>query len=141
MLGLGYVGLPLAHALGAYYPTTGFDINKQRVDEIKSGFDRNLALNSEDFKSSRQIHYTANIADLADAQVYIITAPTPVNQQKQPDLEPVLNAARMVGKHLSQGNIVIFESTVYPGATEEECVPVLEAVSGLSFNKDFSLSG
>ena len=137
VLGLGYVGLPLAHALAAKFPVTCFDINGQRIEEIKNGFDRNLPLVSEDFKIERQIRYTNDPDDLSDAQIYIITAPTPVNQQKQPDLEPVLNAARMVGKYLSQGNIVIFESTVYPGATEEECVPVLEAVSGLSFNKDF----
>ena len=137
VLGLGYVGLPLAHAIAEFYDTIGFDIDDGRVEEINQGVDRNLALTSEDLKSNRRIKYSHEATDLADAQIYIITAPTPVNDQNQPDLSPVLNATELVAEHLQKNCIVIFESTVYPGATEEECVPVLEKHSGLKFNQDF----
>ena len=137
VLGLGYVGLPLAHAIAEFYDTIGFDIDDGRVEEINQGVDRNLALTSEDLKSNRRIKYSHEATDLADPQIYIITAPTPVNDQNQPDLSPVLNATELVAEHLQKNCIVIFESTVYPGATEEECVPVLEKHSGLKFNQDF----
>lgn len=137
VLGLGYVGLPLAFALASRYPVTGFDINTQRVTEINAGHDRNGALNSEAFKETRQITYSSDPASLANADIYIVTAPTPVTVQNQPDLEPLKSATRMVAEHLQRGNVVIFESTVYPGATEEECIPLLTAGSGLKLNEDY----
>lgn len=137
VLGLGYVGLPLAYALASRYPVIGYDINERRVGEINKGFDCNGALSSEAFKEPRNIRYSNDTGDLTDCDVYIITAPTPVDGQNQPDLEPVRNATRLVAEHLRPGNIVIFESTVYPGATEEECIPLLSAGSGLAFNKDY----
>ncbi|MDA1370149.1 MAG: nucleotide sugar dehydrogenase [Proteobacteria bacterium] len=137
VLGLGYVGLPLAHAFASRYPTLGYDINTTRVDEINQGIDSNLALGKEALQKQRNIRYTSDLEQLADCQIYIITAPTPVDEQNQPDLKPVKNATSLVGKYLQVNNIVIFESTVYPGATEEECIPILEAVSGLSLNSDF----
>lgn len=137
VLGLGYVGLPLAYALASRYQVTGYDINTRRVDEINKGFDCNGALSSEAFKEPRKIRYTHDSADLAGADIYIITAPTPVDSQNQPDLAPVRGATRLVAEHLHPGNIVIFESTVYPGATEEECIPLLSEGSGLTFNEDY----
>lgn len=137
VLGLGYVGLPLAHALAARHTATGFDINTRRVEELRSGHDRNLALSSEELQQARRIDYHSDPACLAGADIYIVTAPTPVDKQNQPDLGPVLGAARLVAGHLRPGNIVIFESTVYPGATEEECVPLLSEISGLTYNQDF----
>ena len=137
VLGLGYVGLPLAHAFASRYPTLGYDINATRVDEINQGIDSNLALGKEALQKQANIRYTSDAEQLADCQIYIITAPTPVDEQNQPDLKPVKNATSLVGKYLQVDNIVIFESTVYPGATEEECIPILEAVSGLSLNSDF----
>lgn len=137
VLGLGYVGLPLAHALAARHATTGFDINVRRVEELRQGHDRNLALSSEELQGARRIDYHSDPACLAGADIYIVTAPTPVDRQNQPDLGPILGAARLIAAHLRPGNIVIFESTVYPGATEEECVPLLSEVSGLTFNQDF----
>lgn len=137
VLGLGYVGLPLAHAIAQHYPTVGFDIDVARVDEINAGQDRNLALSSEDLQSQENITYSSDHSVLANANIYIITAPTPVDAQNQPDLSPVLHATHLVADKLSAGAIVIFESTVYPGATEEECVPILEELSGLRLNHDF----
>ena len=137
VLGLGYVGLPLAHALGQHYPTVGFDINRDRVADICRGFDANLALTQEQLQAKTQANYTAEAADLAGCDVFIITAPTPVDNQNQPDLGPVKNATALVAAVLQAGNVVIFESTVYPGATEEECVPILQQHSGLKFNMDF----
>ena len=137
VLGLGYVGLPLAHAFASRYPTVGYDINAARVDEINQGIDSNLALGKEALLQQRNIRYTSDAEQLADCQIYIITAPTPIDEQNQPDLKPVKNATSLVGKYLQVDNIVIFESTVYPGATEEECIPILETVSGLYLNSDF----
>lgn len=137
VLGLGYVGLPLAHALGLHYPTLGFDINHERIAAIKAGIDANLALTPEQLAAETRTRYTDDPADLAGCEIYIITAPTPVDSQNQPDLGPVLYATELVAQVLAPGAIVIFESTVYPGATEEECVPVLEQHSGLVFNQDF----
>lgn len=137
VLGLGYVGLPLAHAIAAHFPTVGFDINGDRVKEITRGVDKTLALDPDELAADRNIEYTSDPDRLAGADLFIVTAPTPVDKQNQPDLSPVLEASRLVAERLTTGGIVIFESTVYPGATEEECVPVLEAGSGLKFNKDF----
>lgn len=137
VLGLGYVGLPLAHAIAAHFPTVGFDINGDRVSEIAQGVDKTLALDPDELAADRNIEYTSDPNRMAGADLFIVTAPTPVDKQNQPDLSPVLEASRLVAERLSSGGIVIFESTVYPGATEEECVPVLEAGSGLKFNKDF----
>lgn len=137
VLGLGYVGLPLAHAIAAHFPTVGFDINTDRVNEITRGIDRTLALNRDELTAARNIEYSSDPDCMVGATLFIITAPTPVDKQNQPDLSPVLDACRLVAKKLSKGGIVIFESTVYPGATEEECVPALESGSGLKFNEDF----
>lgn len=137
VLGLGYVGLPLAHAIAAHFPTVGFDIDKSRVDEINKGEDRTLALDESALSEDRNIAYSNDPEDLAGAQLFIVTAPTPVDEQNQPDLSPVLAATELVARHLTAGCIVVFESTVYPGATEEECVPILEKLSGLTFNQDF----
>lgn len=137
VLGLGYVGLPLAHALGQQYPTTGFDINAARVEAICKGHDANLALTPEQLRTPSQAHYTADSSRLAECDFYIITAPTPVDSQNQPDLGPVKSATALVAAVLKAGDLVVFESTVYPGATEEECVPILEQISGLVFNRDF----
>jgi len=138
VLGLGYVGLPLAHAIAAHFPTAGFDIDSGRVEEIKRGVDRNLALDQSALAEARQITYSSDPDILDDARMFIVTAPTPVDAQNQPDLSPVLAATELVAAKLSPGCFVVFESTVYPGATEEECVPVLEKVSGLKFNVGFS---
>ena len=137
ILGLGYVGLPLAHAFSKIYPTVGFDINSQRITEINKGIDSNSELTNEQFKETLKIAYSDDENCLADCDIYIITAPTPVDEQNHPNLEPVKQATRMVASRLKKGNIVVFESTVYPGATEEECVPLLSEISGLSFNADF----
>lgn len=137
VLGLGYVGLPLAHALAQHFPTVGFDIDGQRIAEIRQGIDHNLALSKDELRHRSNITYTDNAGALADHEIYIITAPTPIDPQNQPDLEPVRNACRLVATYIKTGCIVIFESTVYPGATEEECVPILTQISELEFNVDF----
>lgn len=137
VVGLGYVGLPLAIELAKKYEVTGFDIDPQRIAELKRGVDRTLEVESDDLKGGGRIAFTSSDEDISGSNVFIVTAPTPVDQHKKPDLTPVLAASKTIGRHLSEGDIVIFESTVYPGATEEECVPALEAASGLKFNKDF----
>ncbi len=137
MLGLGYVGLPLAAAFARLYPTLGFDINKTRIAELGSGFDRTLEVTAEDFASAKALSFTHDPADLAACNVFIVTVPTPIDEQKRPDLGALLAATRTVGDALKPGDVVVYESTVYPGATEEDCVPLLEARSGLKFNKDF----
>lgn len=137
VIGLGYVGLPLAHAFGKLYRTVGFDIDTRRVAEINEGIDRNNELAADEFGAANTIEYTDDESRLSESDIYIITAPTPVDSQNQPNLEPVFKATRLVASHLKKGNIVIFESTVYPGATEEECVPLLSEISGLAYNEDF----
>lgn len=137
ILGLGYVGLPLAHAFGAHFPVLGFDINRQRVEAINAGIDGNHSLTQQQLLAGNQARYSADPADLAQCDVFIITAPTPVDSQNQPDLGPVRDATELVATVLQAGNLVIFESTVYPGATEEECVPILEQRSGLVCDTDF----
>lgn len=137
VIGLGYVGLPLAVEFGKIYGVTGFDISESRVAELKKGVDRTLEVDASNLKSSAFLKFTTRPADLAACNYYIVTVPTPVNEHKIPDLGPLLKACETVGRVLAKGDIVIFESTVYPGATEEDCVPVLEKNSGLKFNRDF----
>jgi len=139
IVGLGYVGLPLAHAFSEKYSVVGFDINKPRIDELNSGFDRTLELSSEQVKESitNGMLFTINLDDVKDCNIYIITVPTPINENNEPDLTPLIKSSQSVGKILKKDDIVIYESTVYPGVTEEICVPELEDVSGLKFNTDF----
>ncbi|MCB1831663.1 MAG: nucleotide sugar dehydrogenase, partial [Gammaproteobacteria bacterium] len=137
VLGLGYVGLPLAVEFGKQIHTTGLDINKARVQELKSGKDSSLEVDPEELVSAALLKFTSEPSDLSACNFYIVTVPTPIDQHKQPDLSPLVGASRMLGKLLKSGDIVVFESTVYPGATEEVCVPLMEEVSGLKFNQDF----
>jgi UDP-N-acetyl-D-galactosamine dehydrogenase len=139
IIGLGYVGLPLAVAFSEKYPVIGYDIAQWRVDELNRGYDRTLEVSEEDLKAAinRGIKFTNKLDEIKDANVYIVTVPTPIDQHKNPDLTPLRKASEALGKVLKKGDIVIYESTVYPGCTEEVCVPILEKVSGLKFNKDF----
>ncbi|MCG6969273.1 MAG: NAD(P)-binding domain-containing protein, partial [Gammaproteobacteria bacterium] len=137
IIGLGYVGLPLAVELGKKYPTVGFDINAARVDELKSGKDSTLECEPEELQQATHLSYTHKAEDVAGCNVYIVTVPTPIDEFKRPDLSPLQSASNTVGKILSKNDVVIFESTVYPGATEEVCVPIMEKVSGLKYNQDF----
>lgn len=137
VIGLGYVGLPLAVEFGKKRSTIGFDINQTRIDALQGGHDSTLEVTDEELKEARQLTYTANPADLEAANAYVVTVPTPIDEHKRPDLTPLCKASETIGKTLKKGDIVIYESTVYPGATEEECVPVLERVSGLTYNVDF----
>lgn len=137
IVGLGYVGLPLAVEFGKKYSVVGFDINQGRVQELRTGYDRTLETSESDLKEAIHLTFTTELADTKDCNYYIITVPTPIDQHKRPDLTPLIKASETVGKVLKKGDLVIYESTVYPGATEEDCVPVLEKVSGLKFNTDF----
>ena len=137
VIGLGYVGLPLAVEFGKHRPVVGFDINAARIAELRAGRDATREVDPEELAGATQLTLTDDIADLADCTIYIVTVPTPIDAHKRPDLTPLLKASETVGKVLKRGDIVIYESTVYPGATEEDCVPVLERVSGLRFNEDF----
>lgn len=137
IIGLGYVGLPLAVEFGKQRPVIGFDISCKRVSELQSGQDHTLECRQEDLLQAIHLHYSADSQDLKSAQIFIVTVPTPVNTANRPDLTPLVKASETVGKVLKLGDIVIYESTVYPGATEEICVPVLEKFSGLNFNQDF----
>ena len=137
VIGLGYVGLPLAVYLARHFPVLGFDIDKERVAELSQGIDRTREVTEEEFAHAAQIAYSADVASLKDANFYIVTVPTPVDQAKRPDLSALVAASHVVGTVLSPGNVVVYESTVFPGATEEVCVPELEKASGLSFNRDF----
>lgn len=137
IIGLGYVGLPLAVEFGKILDVVGFDINQLRIDELKKGLDRTLEVDKEEFSSSRFLTFTTNLEDLRKVNCFIVTVPTPVDEFKTPDLTPLIKASETVGKVLKKGDIVIYESTVYPGCTEEDCVPVLEKFSGLKFNVDF----
>jgi UDP-N-acetyl-D-galactosamine dehydrogenase len=136
VLGLGYVGLPLALAFANKYKTYGFDINANRINELRENFDRTEEVTSDDLKNTT-LQFSNNIDNLKECSVFIITVPTPIDKHKNPDLSPLISASRTVGSILKTGDIVIYESTVYPGCTEEDCVPVLEKYSGLKFNKDF----
>ena len=137
IIGLGYVGLPLAVEFGKKYPTTGFDINGPRIAALISGHDSTLEVDEAELKQATQLNYTTDIEQLKSCNIYIVTVPTPIDSHKRPDLTPLEKASETVGKVLSKGDIVIYESTVYPGATEEVCVPILQRHSGLTFNKDF----
>ncbi|SDS44636.1 UDP-N-acetyl-D-galactosamine dehydrogenase [Halopseudomonas litoralis] len=137
VIGLGYVGLPLAVEFGKKRPVIGFDINQSRINALSAGHDSTLEVDDEEMKEAAQLSYTATPADLEAANVYIVTVPTPIDEHKRPDLTPLCKASETIGKSLKKGDIVIYESTVYPGATEEECIPVLEKVSGLKYNVDF----
>jgi UDP-N-acetyl-D-galactosamine dehydrogenase len=139
IIGLGYVGLPLAHAFSKKFKVVGFDINKPRVDELSSGYDRTLELTSDEVKESiaNGMVYSTNIDDIKDCNVYIVTVPTPIDSSNRPDLTPLIKSSQTIGKVLKKDDIVIYESTVYPGVTEEVCVPELEIESGMTFNKDF----
>ena len=137
IIGLGYVGLPLAVEFGKLRPVLGFDINQARIDELKSGKDSTLEVTSEDLKSATQLVYGCNREELGDCGIFIVTVPTPIDKANRPDLTPLVKASETVGKALKPGSVVIYESTVYPGCTEEICVPVLEKQSGLKFNQDF----
>ena len=137
IIGLGYVGLPLAVEFGKKYPVIGFDIDKIRIDELKGGYDRTLEVERESLISATKLSFTASLKKLKAAQIYIITVPTPIDKFNKPDLTPLKKASQSVGSVLKKGDIVIYESTVYPGCTEEECVPILEQTSGLRFNQDF----
>ncbi|HGF9414984.1 TPA: Vi polysaccharide biosynthesis UDP-N-acetylglucosamine C-6 dehydrogenase TviB, partial [Acinetobacter baumannii] len=137
IIGLGYVGLPLAVEFGKKVPVVGFDIYQKRIDELKIGQDHTLEVSSEELKQAAQLSYTTNLDDLKSCNFFIVTVPTPIDNYKQPDLTPLIKASTSLGKILKKGDIVVYESTVYPGATEEVCIPVLEEISGLTFNKDF----
>ncbi|HAG75457.1 MAG TPA: Vi polysaccharide biosynthesis protein VipA/TviB, partial [Thauera sp.] len=137
IIGLGYVGLPLAVEFAKQRSVVGFDINQARIDALRSGHDATLEVSDEELAEATGLSYTASLQDLAACNTYIVTVPTPIDEHKQPDLTPLVKASETIGKVLKKGDIVIYESTVYPGATEEDCVPVLEKVSGLKFNVDF----
>lgn len=137
VIGLGYVGLPLAVEFGKKYQTIGFDINTNRVDELIAGVDSTLEVTQQELNASTNTSYSSNLQDLKPANIYIVTVPTPIDQHKRPDLSPLLKASEMLGQLIEIGDVVIFESTVYPGATEEDCIPLIEQESGLQFNHDF----
>jgi UDP-N-acetyl-D-galactosamine dehydrogenase len=137
IVGPGYVGLPLAVEFGRKRPVVGFDINQRRIDELKAGNDFTLETTLEELVAAKHLTYTTNLDDLSSCNCYIVTVPTPIDEYKRPDLTPLIKASETVGRVLKKGDIVIYESTVYPGCTEEDCVPVLEKHSGLKFNQDF----
>jgi UDP-N-acetyl-D-galactosamine dehydrogenase len=137
IIGLGYVGLPLAVEFGKKRSVIGFDINEARIEELKSGHDHTLETEPQELRAASHLTFTANAQDLAAANCFIVTVPTPIDEHKRPDLTPLVRASEVIGKVLKAGDIVVYESTVYPGATEEDCVPVLEKFSGLVFNRDF----
>ncbi|HOW51068.1 MAG TPA: Vi polysaccharide biosynthesis UDP-N-acetylglucosamine C-6 dehydrogenase TviB [bacterium] len=137
IIGLGYVGLPLAVEFGKHRPVVGFDIKKERIAELKGGHDRTREVSPDGLKAAKQLTYTADLDDIRPCTIYIVTVPTPIDIYKRPDLTPVVKATETVSKVLKKGDIVVYESTVYPGCTEEDCVPILERGSGLKFNKDF----
>jgi UDP-N-acetyl-D-galactosamine dehydrogenase len=137
IIGLGYVGFPLAVEFGKNIPTLGFDIDTSRIAELNKGFDRTQEVTAEQLKASVSLTFSSNAADLNSCNTFIVTVPTPIDHFKKPDLSPLLKASEMIGKALKKGDLVIYESTVYPGCTEEDCVPVLEKFSGLKFNEDF----
>ena len=137
LIGLGYVGLPLAVEFGKKCTVVGFDINQSRINDLKNGVDSTLETTSEELKDAVHLSYTTNLEDIKDCTIFIVTVPTPIDKHKRPDLTPLEKSSEAVGSILKKGDIVIYESTVYPGATEEVCVPILEQQSGLTFNKDF----
>ncbi|MBS0193338.1 MAG: nucleotide sugar dehydrogenase [Proteobacteria bacterium] len=139
IVGLGYVGLPLAVAFGRIFATTGFDIHVERVEQLRAGHDATREIDADELASAMRLSFTTERADIAACNVYIVTVPTPVDEHKRPDFTPLIKASQSIGKVLKRGDVVIYESTVYPGATEEVCVPELERSSGLKFNADFAV--
>ena len=137
IIGLGYVGLPLALEFSKKKNVVGFDINKKRIKDLNSGFDKNLEFNKKQLHSIKHLRFTSNIEDLKSANCFIITVPTPIDELKKPDLKPIFKASKIIGKILKKKDLVIYESTVYPGCIEEECVQILEKFSKLNFNQDF----
>lgn len=137
IIGLGYVGLPLAVEFGKIMDVVGYDISSGRINELKKGYDRTREVEPDELRQATKLVYTDNPEDLRSVNIFIVTVPTPVDEYKKPDLRPLISASTTVGKVLKKGDIVIYESTVYPGCTEEDCVPVLEQASGLKFNRDF----
>ena len=137
IIGLGYVGLPLALEFAKKRKVIGFDINKNRIEQLKSGKDKNLEFSKEELQDSKQLNFTNSVDDIKSANCYIVTVPTPIDEFKKPDLRPLFKASEIIGKIIKKGDLIIYESTVYPGCVEEECVPVLEKFSELKFNQDF----
>ena len=137
VIGLGYVGLPLAVELDRHFHTIGFDVKKERIVELKTGHDSTLEVDDADLKNAGELSFTTDPKDLADCNFFIVTVPTPIDRHKRPDLQPLISASKTIGEVMQKGSVVVYESTVYPGATEEVCVPQLEKASGLKFNKDF----
>ena len=137
IIGLGYVGFPLAVEFGKQYPTLGFDIDATRISELNRGYDRTQEVSDAQLKASSQLKFSSELTDLSACNTFIVTVPTPIDHFKKPDLGPLLKASEMIGSVLKKGDVIIYESTVYPGCTEEDCVPVLEKRSGLKFNEDF----
>ena len=137
VVGLGYVGLPLAAELGKHFDTVGFDVKEARIRELKAGRDSTLEVSPAELRQSKKLRFSTDLRDLKRARVYIVTVPTPIDEYKRPDLTPLVKASESVGKVLKKGDVVVYESTVYPGCTEEICVPILERVSGLKYNRDF----
>lgn len=137
IVGLGYVGLPLAVEFGKFYATTGFDINTTRVGELRAGRDITLEVDADELAAAAHLRFSAALDDIRDCQVYIVTVPTPIDAAKRPDLTPLIRASETLGKVIKHGDIVVYESTVYPGCTEEVCIPILERISGLTYNRDF----
>jgi UDP-N-acetyl-D-galactosamine dehydrogenase len=137
VVGLGYVGLPLAVEFGKLRPVVGFDINQARVSELRGGHDHTLEVSEAELRAATHLRFTADASALGACNFFIVTVPTPIDEHKQPDLTPLIKASETIGKVLKRGDVVVYESTVYPGATEEDCVPVLEKHSGLKFNVDF----
>jgi len=137
IVGLGYVGLPLAVEFGKHYDTVGFDINSARVNELRAGLDSTLEVEPEELEAAKRLTFTSELDDIARCHVYIVTVPTPIDQARRPDLTPLIKASEALGQVLKRGDIVVYESTVYPGCTEEVCIPILERVSGMKFNQDF----
>ncbi len=137
VIGLGYVGLPLAVGFGRHFPTLGFDIKRERIDELERGEDHTLETTPDELHAARHLQFSHDAEDLKQCNVFIVTVPTPIGRAKRPDLSPLKGASHIVGKAIGKGDVVVFESTVYPGATEEVCVPIIEEDSGLKFNQDF----
>ena len=137
VVGLGYVGLPLAVEFGKRFNTVGFDVKAARVEELRRGHDSTLETDAAELAAATKLTCTTKLADLKPCRVFIVTVPTPIDEYKRPDLTPLVKASESLGQVLKKGDVVVYESTVYPGCTEEVCVPILERVSGLRFNKDF----
>jgi len=137
VVGLGYVGLPLAVEFSKIYPVKGFDKNEKRIEELEKGFDKTLEVSKESLDDAINLTFTSNLEDIQESNFIVVTVPTPIDKEKNPDLSPLISASQLIGSVLKEGDIVVYESTVYPGATEEVCVPILERYSSLKFNKDF----